>query len=650
MMPGHDTRFRALQREPAAIVGQVLERCRRVLLFGPPGSGKSTLAEGLGRTLAGMGRTCWCVSADPGSPAFGMPGAVSLAQWQGDAWRTQRFEALCTLDAGRFRLPLTEAVRALAAATGDGAVLIDGPGVVRGVAGAELLAGLVAATGVEAVLALVRAGRDLPLAQELGAAGLPVFVLEAAAEAMRPGKRVRARRRTAPWDQYLSAAVEHDIDVRELSLTGTPPPPQESPAWVGRQVGMLRGGVTVAMGEVRAARAGILSIALPAPPTHFDTLLVRDARRNTGGMIETAEPFAPERFGYLPAASLAPAGATFGGPRVTGRVGAFDVDLVNGVFGDPLLHVRVRHRRRSLLFDLGEAGRLPARLAHQVSDVFISHAHMDHIGGFLWLLRSRIGELPPCRLYGPPGLADHIEGLISGVLWDRVGERAPVFDVHEIHGTGRRCYRVQPGGRHAVSLYGAALPEGVILDEPEYRVEAVTLDHRTPVIAYALIPRRQINIRKDRLLARGLAPGPWLTELKRSLLAGAEDTRLELPDGTRAPAAALAAELAYIRPGKKLVYATDLADTADNRQRLTALARGAHTLFCEAPFCIADAERALRTGHLTTHACGEIAAAAGVGRLVPFHFSRRYADDIRAVYEEIKSVCNRVQAPGPALH
>mgnify|MGYP000452874486 CR=1 FL=1 len=47
---------------------------------------------------------------------------------------------------------------------------------------------------------------------------------------------------------------------------------------------------------------------------------------------------------------------------------------------------------------------MPARVAHQISDVFVSHAHFDHIGGFLWLLRSRIGVSGVCRLYGPPGL------------------------------------------------------------------------------------------------------------------------------------------------------------------------------------------------------------------------------------------------------
>ncbi len=98
-------------------------------------------------------------------------------------------------------------------------------------------------------------------------------------------------------------------------------------------------------------------------------------------------------------------------------------------------------------------------------------------------------------------------------------------------------------------------------------------------------------------------------------------------------------------PGKKLVYATDLADTADNRERLQGLARNAHTLFCEAPFSEAHAANARKNGHLTTRAAGEIATAARVSRLVPFHFSRRYSDDPQRLYDELKAACSRVALP-----
>ena len=100
-----------------------------------------------------------------------------------------------------------------------------------------------------------------------------------------------------------------------------------------------------------------------------------------------------------------------------------------------------------------------------------------------------------------------------------------------------------------------------------------------------------------------------------------------------------------VTPGEKLVYATDLADTAANRAALIALAHKSDIFFCEASFLETNIEQARRTGHLTARACGEIATGADVKELVPFHFSRRYETKPEAIYQEISAVCSRVIMP-----
>ena len=457
--------------------------------------------------------------------------------------------------------------------------------------------------------------------------------------------RARARQRTTRWDRYLEGARLHHLDPGRLACIGLPPPLEAGAVWAGRQVALLKDGRTIALGEIQSLNRSGLTLLAPAEPGDADTLLIRDATRTASGLLESAQPFAtPLAAAPTPAGSPPPVDAG-PGQRLLGRVGAVDTDLVNGVFGDPLLHLRIRHLGRSLLFDLGDGSRLSARVAHQVSDVFVSHAHMDHLGGFQWLLRSRLGDFPPCRLYGPPGLARHIQCFMEGFLWDRIGDKGPVFEVLEIHGRRLQRVRLQAGRQGAEPLATRPLTDGVLLREPGFLVRSVQLDHHTPVFAYALELASTLNVRKDRLRARGLRPGPWLTELKRRLLADQGDAVIRLPDGSGASAAALGDELVLTTPGKTLVYATDLADTADNRQRLVTLARNAHTLYCEAAFSEADAANARRNGHLTTRAAGEIASLARVSRLIPFHFSRRYQNDPQRLYDELEAACPRVVRP-----
>ena len=613
-----------------------------MLFFGVPGIGKSTLCTGVARELSAAGNPCRCLGADPGTPAFGLPGAVSMGYLLEDDWGVEAWRPLCTLDAGRFRLPLVEAVQDLAGGCA-GTLLLDSPGVTRGVAGSELLRGLVRAAGIDLVVVVHARGRPPPLVDELRALEAEVLLVPAAESARRPGKGTRARNRTRRWDDYLAKATAQVIDTGDLALLGTPPPLEERGAWIGRQVALLRKGRAEALGEVLDLEQGRLKVLALSRVIHADALLVRDAVRDEAGLLQTAEPFAAERIDHLPVAGAA--ATPGGGPRVSGRMGAVDFTLVNGVFGDPLLQLRFRHLARSLLFDLGNGGRLSARVAHRVSDVFLSHAHMDHIGGFQWLLRSRLGEFPPCRIHGPPGIVARIDHFIRSFLWDRIGDKGPVFEVRELQGAGVRCVRLQAGRQGIEELGMREATDGILLQEPGFRVRAVELDHHTPVLAFSLELAQTLKIRKDRLQATGLEPGPWLTELKRQLLAGNEEALIRMPDGRGRRAGELGRELVLTLPGKKLVYATDLADSPANREKLVALARNAHTFFCEAPFSEAEAGHAARVGHLTARAAGEIASEARVSRLVPFHFSRRHSADPQLLYEELETACTQVVLP-----
>lgn len=628
---------------PERLAGRLSRPNPRLLLFGASGTGKSSLADSLAPLLTGAGQRCHCLGADPGIPSFGVPGAVCLGRWEEGGWRLVAMEALCTLDAGRFRLPLITAVRRLAGLVDRGVLLVDAPGIVRSVAGAELLTGLAWAAAIDMVLVLAQHGENPPLKNELVTLGAEILIMEPSAMAHAEPKQQRARRRTERWEDHLRTAETRTITIDPLLFTGTPPPFEQNDAWPGRQIALLAGGRTLAMGEVVRLRGNNLQVKIAGVSETPDQYLVRDACRDPAGLLQTGRRPSTGRLRTPPpdVASHGPAERN-SGPRPVVRLGEATGVLVNGVFGDPLLHLRLHQRKRSLLFDLGEGGRLPARLAHQVTDVFLSHAHFDHISGFLWLMRSRIGLARTCRIFGPPGIFAHIENLMNGILWDRVGRGGPSFEVAELHGNHLLVSRLQAGAGKTVPDTRPA-PEGLLFEDGQCRVRCVPLAHGgITVLAYALELPPQMSVIKERLEERDLVPGPWLGELKKRLAAGDTQTFIELPDGSSAGAGRLAGELIHTSPSRKLVYATDLSDTAANRKQLAGLARDCDLFFCEAGFPAADRKYAEASGHLTARACGEIARSAGACQLVPFHFSRRYERRMEEIIAEVKDVFRRV--------
>ena len=534
-----------------------LRNGHRVLIWGPSGVGKSTFACRLGARLKAAGEQCSGISADPGSPAFGVPGALASARWRDGGWRVGRLAALCALDAARYRLPLVQALSRLVAEISAGPLLLDAPGLVRGLAARELLEGMVEVAGIDAVAGIFPEEGALveSAGKMLGGLGCEVLIAAPSPLAHGSSKRRRARERTRGWDAWLGQAGERELSLSRLRTSG--PPVSEPAGWSGRQMALIgRSGKTLAMGEILSRDSERLRVRLRkvAEGDEDDALcLIRDAVRGPEGLLGTARtPGAVPASAQVPPDLIAPDGEG-ADPAYFVHLGAASALLVNGLTGDPLLHLRLRQEARSLLFDLGDARRLPAKIVHQVTDVFISHAHMDHIGGFLWFLRSRIGVQGLCRLYGPPGLADHVSAFIAGVRWDRIGDLGPRFEVLELHGERLHGFSLQVGLPRGEGE-DRPVERGALLEEPGLRVRAITLDHGIPVLAFAFDVPRALRIRKDRLAASGLSGGPWLGRLERCLTSGELETRLDLPDGQRAPVSELADELVEQQPGRRLVY------------------------------------------------------------------------------------------------
>jgi ribonuclease Z len=328
----------------------------------------------------------------------------------------------------------------------------------------------------------------------------------------------------------------------------------------------------------------------------------------------------------------------------------FDAQLVNRTFGDPGVYVDLKFQRCALLFDIGSIEILPTRKLLRISDVFVSHTHMDHFSGLDHLLRVCLGRDTGVNLYGPAGFIAQVHHKLAAYTWNLVENYQTDFVItaHELGEQGRmQRARFRSRGRFEPEpLPDAPAAQGVLLEAPLFRVRSRPLEHHDiSSLAFAFEESVHINVWKNRLEELRLPTGPWITELKRQVRAGApDDTRIRVHWRTRdgshdrtIPLGELKHSVLQFLPGQKVCYVTDVADNARNRAAIAEFARDADLLFIEAVFLEKDRDHAERKAHLTARAAGEIARAAAVRSAVPFHFSPRYLgreDELRREFSD----------------
>lgn len=308
----------------------------------------------------------------------------------------------------------------------------------------------------------------------------------------------------------------------------------------------------------------------------------------------------------------------------------FFPQLVNGPFGDPALYVRIAHRGEAVLFDCGELLTLSQREYLKLRAVFLSHHHIDHVAGFLTLLRALLYSERPLLVFGPPGTTERIGHHLAAITWNLTAGYPFVLDVREWgEPAGRRVRFLADRGFVGEKPESFFCPGGQLHATPAWRVRAVPLTHGDITsLGFLLEEPLHVAIHGDALAREGFRPGPWLTHLKDLVRKGEEKKRMEVPlvaGGIRKwTVRELARRITHTEPGMKVAYVTDVGPDAENARRIVALARDAHCLAIEATFADADRHLAVERHHLTARMAGDLGRRAGVGRLTVFHHSPRY--------------------------
>ncbi len=256
----------------------------------------------------------------------------------------------------------------------------------------------------------------------------------------------------------------------------------------------------------------------------------------------------------------------------------------------------------TLMFDCGEGTQrqmMRYGISFALSRIFFTHMHADHMLGVIGLCRTLAlgGRIEPMHLFGPPGSDDLLHRAI------RLGTDKQSFPIE--------VTEIKPGDA---------------IEHEQYTLATFPVDHAgKSAMGYALVERERLG-RFDPSAARamGIPEGPMWGALHRG-------KPVTLPDGRVVTAESL---VGPSRPGRRVVL------TGDSRpcEATIAAAGNADLLVHEATFSDEEAPRALETGHSTAREAAEVAAKAGVKRLLLIHFSARYTRDAAELEKEARAV------------
>ncbi len=250
--------------------------------------------------------------------------------------------------------------------------------------------------------------------------------------------------------------------------------------------------------------------------------------------------------------------------------------------------VFVQRGGEAVLFDCGEGSQMQLLKAgvrtSRLVAICLSHFHGDHVNG----LPGFIGTMglnnheDPLTLVGPRGTDAWLRTLAD------LNILRPGFPISLVE-TGER----------------------ELFDGGDFTITGVKLRHRIPTHGFVM-RERDLPGRFDPALARelGVTPGPDFGRLQRGETLTLEDGREVAPGQVMGPA----------RPGRSIAYISDTRPC----DRVAEAVQGVDLLIHEATYLHRFVKQARERGHSTVRGAAEIAAKAGVGRLILTHVSPKH--------------------------
>lgn len=333
----------------------------------------------------------------------------------------------------------------------------------------------------------------------------------------------------------------------------------------------------------------------------------------------------------------------------------YELKMVNGSNGDPVVFLFFPHMVSGMLFDLGLIDAISNRDLLKVKHVFVTHTHVDHFIGFDRLLRVNIPHFRLVNLYGPPGFIDNVAAKLQGYTWNLLEPGQIRFRVRELHQSGEVFEAILSNDNHfqpypiKIPSYETRSPHDgktVVIERfPDHGyVEAVLLDHGTPSMAfrYQAPPRYRIDMEK--VTGEGLKEGAWIRQFQVAVQEGHWDSLIDV-EGKKIKVLDLSRNYMVKLPPFSVAYMTDFVFNLTNVHRCLDLLRGTSLLIAESSFKHEDRTRAAHKKHLTTYQSAMIAALSEVRWYRTFHVSGIYGEgeEVEVVIDEAQRFWNQLQ-------
>jgi ribonuclease Z len=267
----------------------------------------------------------------------------------------------------------------------------------------------------------------------------------------------------------------------------------------------------------------------------------------------------------------------------------------------------VRHDRHTFLVDCGEGTQMQIfHLGAQITGIahiFISHLHGDHVLGLMGILSnySMKQRTAALQVFGPVGLRAFIEQQLN---------------ILQIHLT----YPLQ------IQELQTESPE-IIVQLDTIQVSTIPLIHRVEAIGYLFttIAPKLLKIKVNAIAQHNLS----IAQIKEAK----KGSDIELEDGTILKNENLTYPKA---PARSYAYCSDTAYS----ETVIDVVKGVDLLYHEATFLEEQRALAIKTKHSTALDAAQVAAKAGVKKLLLGHLSGRFADfklheaEARTVFSE----------------